>query len=416
MKTLCVFFLSMLSLNVRAQQTDTIFLKRLLESHPELFQGILNHPMRNEVQILYTQIDRDKHNRPYFKPYSYRLNPTRYFYPASTVKLPTLIFALEKIHELNIKGLTKESVMITDSSFNEQTRVTKDTSAKNGLPSIGNYGKKILLVSDNDAYNRLYEFVGREEINKKLQKYGLKDTRIVGRLAIGDGDDRARHTNPVRFYNGAQLIYAQPEQVDNNDYPVKLENLRQGNGYLDRNNKLVMEPFDFTGKNVYPLNNQQAVLKRLLFPEAFPKNERFNLTADDYKFLYKYMSLYPTESEKPTYHRPEYFPAYCKFLFYGGDSSAVINPDTRIFNKIGDSYGYDIDNAYIVNFKTKTEFLLSVVIQSNEDGIYNDNKYEYATICLPFMKNIAQLLYQYELIRPRKHPADLRKYQLTPAH
>jgi len=411
MKNLCILLLSMLSLNTAAQQTDTVFLKNLLESHPELFKGILNHPMHNEVQLLYTQIDRDEHNIPHFTSYSYRLNPNRYFYPASTVKLPTLIFALEKMHKLNIKGLTRESVMITDSSFRGQTCVTKDASAKNGLPSIGNYGKKILLVSDNDAYNRLYEFVGREEINKKLQKYGLKDTRIVGRLAIGDGDDRARHTNPIRFYSGDKLIYSKPEQVDNNNYPVKVDNLLQGKGYLDRNDKLVMKPFDFTDKNVYPLTDQQSVLKRLIFPEAFPKEERFNLTDDDYKFIYKYMSMYPTESEHPTYHRPEYFPAYCKFLFYGSDSSAVINPDIRIFNKIGDSYGYDIDNAYIVNFKTKTEFLLSAVVQSNEDGIYNDNKYEYATVCLPFMKNIAQVLYQYELKRPRKYTGNLRKYK-----
>lgn len=413
MKNLCIFLLSMFSLNAAAQQTDTVFLKNILESHPELFQGILNHPMHNEVQLLYTQIDRDKHNIPHFRSYSYRLNPGRYFYPASTVKLPTLIFALEKIHELNIKGLTKEIVMITDSGFRGQTRVTRDTSAKNGLPSIGNYCKKILLVSDNDAYNRLYEFVGREAINQKLQKYGLKGTRIVGRLAIGDGDDRARRTNPIRFYDGDKLVYQQPEQIDTNNYPVNVENLLQGKGYLDRNDKLVMKPFDFTDKNVYPLSDQQALLKRLMFPEAFPKSERFNLTDDDYKFIYKYMSMYPTESEKPAYHRPEYFPAYAKFLFYGADSSAVIDPDIRIFNKIGDSYGYDIDNAYLVNFKTKTEFLLSAVIQSNEDGIYNDNKYEYTTVCLPFLKNIAQVLYQYELKRSRKYFSDLRKYQLN---
>jgi hypothetical protein len=412
MKYLCILLLAMLSSSASAQQTDTVFLKNLLESHPELFKGILNHPMHNEVQLLYTQIDRDEHNIPHFTSYSYRLNPNRYFYPASTVKLPTLIFALEKMHELNVKGLTVESTMLTDSSFKGQTKVSRDTSAKNGLPSIANYAKKILLVSDNNAYNRLYEFVGREEINKKLQKYGLLNTRIVGRLAIGDGGEGARHTNPIRFYNGDKLIYTKPELVDQNNYPVKVDNLLQGKGYLDRNDKLVMKPFDFTDKNVYPLADQQLLMKRLMFPEAFPKEERFNLTDADYKLIYKYMSMYPTDSEHPTYTRPEYYPAYCKFLFYGSDSSAVINPDIRIFNKIGDSYGYDIDNAYIANFKTKTEFLLSAVVQSNEDGIYNDNKYEYTTVCLPFMKNIAQVLYQYELTRPKKNLPNLKRFKV----
>jgi len=394
-----------------AQQPDTVFLKNLIESHPELFEHILHHPTHNEVQVLYTQIDRDEHNVPHFKSYSYRLNPNRYFYPASTVKLPTAIFALEKLNKLNIKGFTAKSTMITDSAFAGQTKVTKDTSSKNGLPSIENYIKKILLVSDNDAYNRLYEFVGREEINDKLKKYGLTGTRIIGRLAIGDKGENTRHTNPIDFYNMGKLVYHKPPLFDSKDYPMHLDNMIQGKGYLDKNDKVIMQPFDFSQNNVYPLADQQSVLRRLLFPEVYPENDRFELTDDQYKFIYKYMSMWPTESKHPTYSPPEYFPTYCKWLFYGGDSLAVINPNIRIFNKIGDSYGYDIDNAYIVDFKNKVEFIISAVVQSNDDEIYNDNKYEYKTVCLPFMKNLAQQIYQYELKRERKYKPNLKKFK-----
>lgn len=396
-----------------AQQPDTIFLKNLLDSHPELFEHILRHPTHNEVQILYTQIDRDENNVPHFKSYSYRLNANHYFYPASTVKLPTAIFALEKLNELNIKGLNTKSTMITDSAFTGQTKVTKDSTSKSGLPSIDNYIKKILLVSDNDAYNRLYEFVGREEINNKLKKYNLNGTRIVGRLAIGDKGESTRHTNPVNFYHGDKLVYSKPALYDSRDYPMHLENMLQGKGYLDKNDKLVMQPFDFSQNNIYPLVDQQSVLKRLLFPEVYPKEDRFNLTNDQYRFIYHYMSMWPTESKYPTYSPPEYFPAYCKWLFYGGDSLAVINPNIRIFNKIGDSYGYDIDNAYIVDFKNKVEFIISAVVQSNDDEIYNDNKYEYKTVCLPFMKNLGQVIYQYELQRERKYKPDLKKFKFS---
>ncbi|TSD66696.1 serine hydrolase [Inquilinus sp. KBS0705] len=396
-----------------AQQPDTLLLKNMLQAHPELFSGILNHPTQNEVQILYTQIDRDKNNVPHFRSYSYRLNPKHYFYPASTVKLPTAIFALEKLNELKLKGLSKDVNMLTDSAFNGQTKVTTDTSAANGYPSIANYIKKILLVSDNDAYNRLYEFVGRQQINQKLKKYGLYHTRIIGRLAIGDGGEAAGHTNPIDFYKGDKLIYHQPALYDAATYPMQLDNMIQGKAYLDKDDKLVNAPFDFSEKNVYTIADQQLVLKRLLFPEAYTKAQRFNLTAADYRSIYRYISMFPTESSKPTYNRPEYYPAFCKFLFYGADSTAAINPDIRIFNKPGDSYGYDIDNAYIVDFKNKVEFMVTAVVQSNEDGIYNDNKYEYATVCLPFLKNIGQLLYQYELRRPKKHLPVLTKFKFN---
>lgn len=411
MKLYFTCFLFMVCLSTMAQQPDTVFLTNLIESHPELFDHILHHPKHNEVQVLYTQIDRDENNVPHFTSYSYRLNPKRYFYPASTVKLPTAIFALEKMNELNIMGFTVNSTMITDSAFAGQTKVTKDTSSKNGLPSIENYIKKILLVSDNDAYNRLYEFVGREEINDKLKKYELTGTRIIGRLAIGDKGESTRHTNPVDFYNGDKLVYHKPALYDAKDYPMHLQNMIQGKGYLDKDDKLVMQPFDFSQNNVYPLADQQSVLRRLLFPEVYPENDRFKLTEDQYKFIYKYMSMWPTESKHPTYNPPEYFPAYCKWLFYGGDSLAMINPNIRIFNKIGDSYGYDIDNAYIVDFKNKVEFILSAVIQSNDDEIYNDNKYEYKTVCLPFMKNLGQVIYQYELKRKKNYKPDLKKFK-----
>jgi len=398
-------------LTASAQEPDTVFLKNLLESHRDLFEHVLNHPTHNEVQILYTQIDRDENNVPHFRSFSYRLNAKHYFYPASTVKLPTAIFALEKINEMNIKGLTVKSTMITDSAFAGQTKVKHDSSSRNGLPSISNYIKKILLVSDNDAYNRLYEFVGREEINQKLKKYELNGTRIIGRLAIGDRGDSTKHTNPVDFYDGKKLVYHKPALFDVNDYPMHLDNMIQGKGYIDRNEKLVMKPFDFSHNNVYPLADQQMVLKRLLFPETFPKEQQYNLTDDQYKFIYKYMSMWPTESRYPTYNPPEYYPAYCKWLFYGGDSLAVIQPHIRIFDKIGDSYGYDIDNAYIVDFKNNVEFILSAVVQSNDDEIYNDNKYEYKTVCLPFMKNLAQTIYQYELKREKKYKPDLKKFK-----
>jgi hypothetical protein len=413
MKHLFIPVLLMLTFSASAQSIDTVFLKKLLESHPELFSHILNHPTHNEVQILYTQIDRDDKNMPHFKSFSYRLNASHYFYPASTVKLPTAIFALEKLNELNIKGFDRRATMITDSAFAGQTGVKIDTSSKNGLPSIDNYIKKILLVSDNDAYNRLYEFVGRAEINSKLKKYGLNGTRIIGRLAVGDAGESTRHTNPIDFYKGKRLVYHQHAQYDPLDYPMHPDNMIMGKGYIDKNDKLVMQPFDLSDKNVYPIEDQQAVLKRLLFPETFPADERFNLTTEQYKFIYHYMSMFPTENKHPTYTPPEYFPAYCKWLFYGGDSLAVIQPHIRIFDKIGDSYGFDIDNAYIVDFKNKVEFMLTVVVQSNDAEIYNTNKYEYKTVCLPFMKNIGKVLYLYELSRPKRYLPDLKKFKFS---
>ncbi|SDK97542.1 Beta-lactamase enzyme family protein [Pedobacter sp. ok626] len=400
-KTIFALFL-MISLHSSAQKTDTVLIEKLMNQHAELFSGVLNHPQKNQIQVLYTQVNRDSKNKISFKSYSYNLNNHRYFYPASTVKLAAVIFALEKINELKVKGLSASSTMITDSARSSQTKVLVDTTAKNGLPSVEQYIKKILLTSDNDAFNRLFEFIGRAEINSKLKKYGYHDSRILNRLAIGDSGEPAKHTNPIRFYNGEQLIYTQAPQYDPKEYPLKLSNTVMGVGYIDSAEKIVNKPFDLSNKNAFSISDQQAMMKKLIHPEAFPTKERFNLTPADYQLIYTYMSKLPTESDYPAYDPKEFWPAYAKMLYYGREKDAVVNPDLKIFNKYGDSYGFIIDNAYFKDSNHKIEFFLTAVIQSNEDGIYNDGKYEYTTVCYPFMKNIGKLIYNYELERKHK--------------
>ncbi|TKB98394.1 serine hydrolase [Pedobacter cryotolerans] len=409
---LLICLLSIISLPVMAQQTDTTFLQQLMQSKPELFAKVLNHPNKNEVQLMYTQINRDQNNKPSFKTFSYNFNPKRYFYPASTVKLAAVIFALEKANSLKNKGISAYSTMLTDSSYQTHTKVLKDQSAANGKPSIAHYIKKILLTSDNDAYNRLFEFIGRAEINDKLKKYGMEDSRILNRLAIGDGGEAAKHTNPIDFYEGEQLIYHQDAQYDEKEYPLELTNLIVGKGYIDGDEKLVNEPYSFANKNVFTIADQQLLMRKLMMPEAFAKKDRFNLTQEDYQLIYTYMSKLPTESKEPKYDENEFWPTYAKMIYYGREKNAVLDNDIRIFNKYGDSYGFIIDNAYFIDFKNKVEFFLTAVVQSNEDGIYNDSKYEYETVCYPFMKNIGQEIYKHELNRTKKHLADLSTYKM----
>ena len=102
--------------------------------------------------------------------------------------------------------------------------------------------------------------------------------------------------------------------------------------------------------------------------------------------------------------------AYCKFLMYGGNARSIA-PNIRIFNKVGDAYGYLIDNAYIVDFEHNVEFMLSVVINTNTDEVYNDEKYEYESLGFPFLKKLGNLIYQHELKRHKEFAPDLSDFR-----
>jgi hypothetical protein len=86
-----------------------------------------------------------------------------------------------------------------------------------------------------------------------------------------------------------------------------------------------------------------------------------------------------------------------------GSEKGPIPPNIKIFNKVGDAYGFLLDISYIIDPVNKVEFMLSGVLYCNKDGILNDSKYDYDTVGFPFYKNIGQLIYDYELKREKKY-------------
>ncbi len=392
---------------------DSKLLTDLLTQNADKFGTITSNKDSFRLQIVFTQIDRDEKNVPHFTHHFYHVND-RYFYPASTVKLPTAVLALEKLNDMAMPGVDAQTTMLTDSAWDKQSAVAIDPTSATGKPSVANYIKKILLVSDNDAFNRLYELIGQKPLNDRLHEMGLKDAQILHRLSIPLSQEQNRHTNPIRFTDtDGKLLFTQPMKYSDLLYQERNDKL--GKGYMAagkdyyNGDVLVNEPMDFSKKNRMRLPYLHQMVQWIMFPETQPRRSRLRLGAADYQFLHKYMSMLPGESKFPNYSEPDYWPAYCKFMMMGSQKGAWPNKNVRIFNKVGDAYGFIIDAAYIVDFESKTEFMVSCSMLCNSDGIFNDDKYDYATIGFPFMKNLGQVLYDYEKARTKKYLPDLSR-------
>lgn len=327
-----------------------------------------------EVQIIYTQIDRSG-DSIILTDHEFQLDDMKYFYPASTVKLPIAVLALEKLN-------------FTD-SLNRDTRyyVEGDSVENTYAEDIS----KIMAVSDNHANNRLFEFQGQDDINLRLRNKGVFPVRISHRLGVHSDDVT---TKPLIYYINDSTTGTSASIINTEPISLSLERIKKGVGYYE-NDSLHSEPFDFSYKNYYPVSSQHGVMKRLIFPELFKTNERFNLSEDQRELLLTAMYTLPKDIG---YDPIEYYDSYCKFFIYG-DSKEIIPEHIKIYNKVGFAYGTLTDCAYIVDEKNHIEFMLTATILVNKDGIFNDDNYEYEEIGIPFLAALGREFYKYELNR-----------------
>jgi len=390
-------------------KTDALLQQVSSTNNDPLFRQVIDHPDTYRLQIIYTQINRDKNNKPVFTDYHFHYDPELYFNPASMIKMPLAFLALEKLNLMKIKGIDKNTPVQFESSQPWQKPLYNDTTAADGMPTIAHLIKRALLISENDPYNRLYQFVGQGNINKSLHQKGYTDVRIT-RQFMGLTPEENRYTNAIRFIDkSGNLLYRQPPAYNSDSFDFS-KIIKIGKAHYDRNDNLINEPFDFTQHNSLSLKSMQRMLQSVMFPESVPKSQRFQLSKDDYSFLHQYLSQYPSETPDPKYDAVKFYDSYVKFFFR--DQTRKMPNHIRVFNKVGWSYGFLTDVSYVVDFEKKIEFMLAATIYVNSDDVLNDGKYEYESIGHPFLYQLGQTIYQYEIQRNRVHTPNLSAFNI----
>nr|AOE08233.1 conserved hypothetical protein [uncultured bacterium] len=349
-------------------------IEKALNSSSPLITRVTDSIDKYEVQILFTQIDSTDNGDLQFKDYSYGINEQNYFYPASTVKLPVSVLAAEYADAR--EDITLDTPYIIDGDEE--------------LHSISDDLRQIFAVSDNKAYNRLYELLGRDYINSRLREKGYTQTTIQHRLATPEAAVNARKT--IQFfpsYTAESIIITNKEDKDliaNNVVGNK-----KGLGYIE-NGKLVNEPMDFGLKNHFPLQEQHHFVKSLVFPNSFETSKKFELSETSRQRVLKAMKTLPRDAK---YNQEEYYDSYVKFFMYG-DVTTPIPDNIHIYNKVGFAYGTLTETAYIEDTQNDIRFIISATILVNDNQIFNDDTYEYEQIGIPFLAQLGREFYEQE--------------------
>lgn len=396
-----IWVLFFLSYRGYAQKADDNLLLQIMHEHPQQFDSVLQYKDQYRLQIIYTKVDRDKDNNPHLTTYCLDTGKY-YFYCASMIKLLECPLAMEKINRLKKTfGLSiYDSILVSGDPCGDPADVAYRGRTNFSTPA--QMIKEMLLVSNNHAFNPIYDFLTQAYFNKRAHELGYTSATICNRFAACDTFQN-RITSSVLFFNRSTgaLKYLQPSAFNPMQPIVLGVNTVVGKGFMLGDS--IAPPKDFCYNNYISLWDLHRLLIHLTFPSTQPKNQRFDLEPSDYAFLHKYAGMYPRESAYPVYDPNDFKDVTMKFFITPMDTGGTAPPNIRVFNKVGQAFGFMTDCSYAIDTVNKIEFFLSCTIYTNKDEILNDEIYEYETVATPFLRNLFSAIYNYELQRERKY-------------
>ena len=350
----------------------------------DFLKEIIKEKEDYEIQILLTKIDQ-YNSKVDFQEYRYQLDDNKYFYPASTIKLPIVVLTLKKINELRSKGseITLKSKITLNYKDDYSELVIRDS-----ITSFQNLIADVFLVSDNSASNILIDFIGYNYFNHEMENAGFDKTYLNHKF------------NPDPYVNSTWQISDLDNNIissiNDNQKIIKADEKTNGLEKGERRyfkGEILDESLNFSEKNRSSITDMHNLIKYIFYPEIFDSINTFNLNVEDYDFLRYWMSRFTYEDIGEKFIGDEnFFETYNKFFIHG-DEQSVSNEQIRVYNKIGQAYGTSIDNGLIKNYQDNVEFILTATIYTNKNKVINDNLYEYDDLAVPFLAKLSRAIY-----------------------
>lgn len=383
------------------------YLERVLRSQPERFRIALDPALAAEhrVQILVSFVERD--GRAFtLERHGFRAD-AEYFYPASAIKLCAAVAALQAMRALSDQygqdgqdgqGVRKrgrarrvalDTPLVFHPLFPGERRATDDSSnLAGGRITLGHLIRQMIIVSSNEAFNRLYDLVGHHAMSEMMWSAGLRDTYFFHRLSVQRSPDEHRRSPRVDFETRAGVVTIPARQSDLALAPRALPGLAVGQRYIE-GRRQVAAPMSFAQKNRISLMDLQNLLVMVMRPDISLGLPGFSLHEDDRAFLQRALREPPAESKNPVFPPEEHDILRFKPVMGG---LLRVAPAARwgVWSKAGTAYGFRIENAYVVDEQRKRAMFFTVAIYANTDGTLNDDQYDYDNVANPFIHDLAE--------------------------
>jgi Beta-lactamase enzyme family len=365
---------------------DTAVWMPVFERLPSSLRGLIDDP-EYQIQLLWYPIDRDARGRARLLRHAYGLAPKRWFSPASVAKLPMALLMAERI---SAHGLGADAQVRLRAA-----PATGEWPADEPLAETLRRGcNRTFAVSENVPYNRWYEYLGADAVHARLSQLGYRDTRLIARLGSQDREANRRS-------GGGELMAPDGKVIERTEAMIAGERrfpfgrAMAGRGWKNGDGSVTPGPRDFSYANFMPLSDSLGMLQAFVLPETVSAKQRWRIAEPLREPLLQALALRPRESDDPRYDEAEHYDGYARW-FLVGDGKQRYPEGVRVFGKSGMAYGYLSEVAYLQDTGSGAECMLAAVIHVNRDGIYNDDRYEYDTIGLPFLAALGRAVLDLE--------------------
>lgn len=342
------------------------------------------------LQILVTEVDPLASG---WTAHEYRVD-AEYFYPASAIKTLLAIAALRVLDarsggefplasriercRVNRPRCEPPEVDVDEDATKEARAADPEAKPRYKKLRVGEEITKLLSYSDNDSYNRLWDIVGQEEVNREMSAMGFTSVRFHHRMDTPA--DGSRATTRVLLLPPSKKGLDIPARKSSLDLePTPAGDLEIGSAYFDRGKK-IESPMGFERKNYVSLRELQLTNLSLLYPER-AEAKKLGLSDAERAHLVKAMTA-TLAGPAAADHHP----------ISGGVLEARKAERIRIVSKSGRAYGFHIDNSLVLDVSTKKGFFVTATVYSNPDGVLNDDDYGYKETTRPLLRALGKAL------------------------
>ena len=375
-----------------SQPADASELEALLRSHPDI-APLVDRASDYRLQVLLAEWATEPDGAPCLRYHAYRVG-AEYSYPAGAVIPFVAAAAMQQLQEAGgAYGLN--DALFADDYRHEREDGTAVTVARAWESTLDREIRRLSVLSMAQAFNRIYDLVGHAELNQRAWAAGYGSVRLPQRMDEELTPDDNRWSPTVRVGSMETPLVFFPQRRSRVDVPAPvLANPAVGTAWLGADGETIVPgPMSFSGRNHVSLPELMGILFEFTFPDELAV-AGYTLTDTSRTFLATLFSLMPadagiadTDTSDPTLypvarHKPM-MPGIQRIL---GDAATV-----QYTSQVGRGFGFTTEAA-VVQLEGVGRFAVAATLYTNEDGIVNDDRYEYGTIADPFLADLGEVL------------------------